>query len=264
MNFSKKNHTLVGQNEQSVKKSQKHDANLQKNSTLYFQVGLILTLLATYGLFEMQFMKNEISIEQNYIPDDPDPYVNYVPEPIKEPIVEQKEPVREKLLAINLKPIEDNIPFEDIKKDIITEPESIPTNTVNIEDVIVDEPAEPIPPVDFRRVEQVPIYPGCEGFSTREDLKNCMSEKLGKLVSRKFNSDVASDLGLVGKQNIYVQFTIDKTGNVTKIQARAPHNRLENEAVKVIKKIPQMIPGKQRDQNVEVIYTLPIRLQVNH
>jgi protein TonB len=90
-----------------------------------------------------------------------------------------------------------------------------------------------------------------------------MSEKLGKLVNKKFNPDVATDLGLTGKQNIYVQFTIDKTGKVTKIKARAPHDKLENEAVKVINKIPQMIPGRQRDQNVEVIYTLPIRLQVN-
>lgn len=263
MNFSKKNHTLVGQNEQSVKKPQKHDANLQKNSTLYFQVGLILTLLATYGLFEMQFLKTEISIEKRYYPEDPDPYVNYIPEPIKEPEIEQKEPVLKKLLAINLKPIENDEPLKEIERDIITEPVSVPVKNVKIKDVIVDEPAEPIPPVDFKRVEHVPIYPGCEGLKTREDLKNCMSEKLGKLVNKKFNSDVASDLGLVGKQNIYVQFTIDKTGKVTKINARAPHYKLENEAVKVINKIPQMIPGKQRDQNVEVIYTLPIRLQVN-
>jgi len=46
MNFLKKVHKLVGKNEQVVKKSQKHDANLQNNSTLYFQVGLILTLFA--------------------------------------------------------------------------------------------------------------------------------------------------------------------------------------------------------------------------
>lgn len=263
MNFSKKNHTLVGQNEQSVKKPQKHDANLQKNSTLYFQVGLILILLATYGLFEMQFMKTEIGIEQIYIPTEPDSYVNYVPEPIKEPQTEPKEPVREKLLAINLKPIEDDISTIEINRDIISEPESSPAKSVNIEDVIVEKPIESLPAMDFIRVEQVPIYPGCESYSSRDDLKNCMSEKLGNLVSKKFNSDVASDLGLSGKQNIYVQFTIDKTGNVTKIKARAPHYRLENEAVKVINKIPQMVPGKQRDQNVEVIYTLPIRLQVN-
>ncbi|MEZ4798104.1 MAG: energy transducer TonB [Flavobacteriaceae bacterium] len=264
MNFSKKNHSLVGQNEQSVKKPQKHDANLQKNSTLYFQVGLILTLLATYGLFEMQFMKTEIVFEKSNVPIEIEHYVNYVPEPKKEPIMEQKEPVRKKLLAANFKPIDDNKTLKFIEKDIITEPLSVPSNNVKIEDVIFDKPVETIDPIDFIAVEQVPIYPGCEGLSTREELKNCMSEKIGALVNKKFNPDVASDLGLVGKQNIYVQFTIDKAGNVTKIKARAPHNKLESEAIKVINKIPQMIPGKQRDQNVEVIYNLPIRLQVNH
>jgi protein TonB len=264
MNFSKKNHTLVGQNEQRVIKPQKQDANLQKNSTLYFQVGLILTLLAAYGLLEMQFMKTEFSMEQNDTYDETDPFVNYVPESIEEPVIKQKEPVRDKLLAINIKPIEDDIPFKDFKKALITEPESIPDKSVNIEDVIVDKLTESIAPIDFIAVEQIPIYPGCEGFNKREDLKNCMSEKLGKLVSRKFNPDVASDLGLKGKQNIYVQFTIDKTGNVTKIKARAIHHKLEKEAVKTMNKIPQMIPGKQRGKNVEVIYTLPIRLQVNH
>jgi len=72
MNFSKKNHERVGQNEPVVKKSQKHDANLQKNSTLYFQVGLILTLLATYGLFEMQFERTVIPITDYAILNDSD------------------------------------------------------------------------------------------------------------------------------------------------------------------------------------------------
>ena len=46
---------VAGQSNKNIVKSQKHDVNLQKNSTLYFQVGLILCLLATYGLFEMKF-----------------------------------------------------------------------------------------------------------------------------------------------------------------------------------------------------------------
>ena len=39
-------------------KPRKHDANLQKNSTLNFQIGLILCLLGTYGVFEMKFKKH--------------------------------------------------------------------------------------------------------------------------------------------------------------------------------------------------------------
>jgi len=264
MNFSKKNHELVGQNEQIVKKSQKHDANLQKNSTLYFQVGLILTLLATYGLFEMQFSITEISItSDNFVPEDPDVYVNYVPETHKEPITVKKEVPRKKLLALNFEQIENDEILESLEKDIITEPIDESTEGVKIEDVFPDD-IVPDLPIDFIAVEQIPIYPGCEKFTKREDLKNCMSQKISKLVGKKFNADIAADLGLTGKQNIYVQFTIDKTGKVSKIKARAPHLKLKNEAVKVVNKIPQMIPGKQRDQNVEVIYTLPISLQVNY
>ena len=55
MSNQKKTHDLIRQNEQIAKKSQKHEANLQKNSTLYFQVGLIVCLLATFGLLEMKF-----------------------------------------------------------------------------------------------------------------------------------------------------------------------------------------------------------------
>ena len=89
-----------------------------------------------------------------------------------------------------------------------------------------------------------------------------MSKKIGRLISRRFNTGLGEQLGLTGKQRISVQFKIDADGNVTEIMARAPHDRLEKEAVKVVGKIPQMIPGKQRDKNVSVIYSLPIIFQV--
>lgn len=39
------------------KKSQKYDANLPKNSSLYFQIDLIVCLLVAYGLLEMKFKR---------------------------------------------------------------------------------------------------------------------------------------------------------------------------------------------------------------
>lgn len=55
-----------------------------------------------------------------------------------------------------------------------------------------------------------------------------------------------------------MQFKIDKSGNVSEIEASAKHDKLKNEAIKVVNKIPQMIPGKQKDKAVEVMYSLPI------
>ena len=57
-------------------------------------------------------------------------------------------------------------------------------------------------------------------------------------------------------------FKIDKRGNVTSVRARAPHPRLEKEAVRVIKLLPKFEPGKQRGKAVIVPYSLPIIFQV--
>lgn len=89
-----------------------------------------------------------------------------------------------------------------------------------------------------------------------------MSKKIGRLIGRKFDSDLISELGFSDKQKVYVQFTIDELGNVTQVKARAPHKRLENEAIKVIHKIPKMIPAKQSNKEVAVMYSIPITLKV--
>ena len=91
-----------------------------------------------------------------------------------------------------------------------------------------------------------------------------MSEKISKLILRKFDTSIASDYGLTGRQRINVIFEIDKTGQVTNIESRAPHPKLDEEAKRVISKIPQMTPGRQHDKNVGVIYTQPIIFQIEN
>jgi len=51
-------------------------------------------------------------------------------------------------------------------------------------------------------------------------------------------------------------------GNVIGVRARAPHPRLEKEAVRVINLLPKMKPGRQRGKAVIVPYSLPIIFQV--
>lgn len=85
-----------------------------------------------------------------------------------------------------------------------------------------------------------------------------MSNKIGKLISKKFNTEIGGEHSISGKQIIQTQFTIDKNGEVTNIKVRGPHPILEKEAERVIGKIPKMKPGMQQDKPVGVIYTLPI------
>jgi len=131
---------------------------------------------------------------------------------------------------------------------------------ITIEDIEIEEVEEDVE-VPFAVIENVPVFPGCER-GNNEKKRKCMSEKIAKFVQRKFNTDLAGDLGLTGRQRISVIFKIDKSGNVTGVRARAPHPRLEKEAQRVINLLPKMQPGKQRGKAVIVPYSLPIIFQV--
>ena len=89
-----------------------------------------------------------------------------------------------------------------------------------------------------------------------------MSDKISRLVRRKFDTGIGQDLGLKGKQLFHVQFKIDQNGDVVDIRTNAKYNLLDKEAKRVIGKIPKMQPGKQQNKNVSVIYNLPINFQV--
>ena len=261
MRTSKKSCEFIRQNEQIAKKSQKHDVNLQKNSTLYFQIGLIGCLLFTCGLFEMKFETNV----PNYGDLPPLVEPNYIDVPIIRPVEPTfEEPVEQKK---SKQPQDYEVVPDDTKLNPILTPVDIPViddnPPIDPDDVVVIEIPDDTP-VLFISIQDAPIYPGCERFKNNDDRKKCMSEKISKLILRKFDTSIASDYGLTGRQRINVIFEIDKTGQVTNIESRAPHPKLDEEAKRVISKIPQMTPGRQHDKNVGVIYTQPIIFQIEN
>ena len=111
-------------------------------------------------------------------------------------------------------------------------------------------------------IESVPIFPGCNKGNNKKKRK-CMSEKIAKFVEREFNTDIAADLRLTGRQRISVIFKIDTLGNITDVRARAPHPRLEKEAIRVINLLPKMKPGIKNGKPVIVPYSIPMIFQVN-
>jgi hypothetical protein len=115
--------------------------------------------------------------------------------------------------------------------------------------------------VPFSIIDEVPVFPGCEG--TQEELRKCLQEKITEYVNVNFNSDLANELGLQqGVKRIFVLFKIDKDGTITDVQARAPHQSLADEAIRVIESLPTMVPGKQKGEVVGVKYSLPIAFKV--
>ena len=262
MRNQKNSHELIRQNEQIVKKSQKHEANLQKNSTLYFQIGLIVCLLVAFGLLEMKF---EMTIPTDYATRIPDDDITYIDIPIIKPETPVfDEPVEQKQVThpVTYEEVPDDTLEKIFKEEFVDPIVDAPTLDPDAIPTLVEVPSGP-DNVPFFAIQNAPIYPGCEKAKDNSARKKCMSEKITKLIQRKFDGvDIASDYGLTGKQKIDVQFTIDKTGHVTDIKTRSTHPQLDKEAVRVINFIPEMTPGRQRDKNVGVIYNLPIVFQV--
>lgn len=114
--------------------------------------------------------------------------------------------------------------------------------------------------VPYSVIDQVPAYPGCSGDN--ETMRKCMSTKIAESINSNFNTSIANDLNISGRQRIAVQFKIDKTGNVTDVRARAKHPELEAEAMRVVNLLPQMKPGEQKGEKVGVLYSLPIVFDV--
>lgn len=118
--------------------------------------------------------------------------------------------------------------------------------------------------VPFATIENVPVYPGCEG-GDNSILKKCMSDNIAEVVSANFNMKLVKSMNLrPGRHRISVQFKIDKQGFVTNVRSRAETMELEEEAIRVVRLLPQMKPGFQRGKEVGVLYALPIVFEVEN
>ncbi len=241
------------------KKNNYGENQLNSNSTLFLQLGILLALIMVYSAFELKFTKTILNLPaKTVVSDDAGIYV-FPPVHIEKPkssIDKLPKKLPKLLTKVVIDETDIDIPAEDfILKNPLPEInyDSIFDNLPVVDEIPKEES------VPFVLVEQAPRYPGCKGKS-EADFKKCFNEKIKRSISKKFNSNL--DINLSGKQKIYVLFEIDKNGDITKINAKSPYKRLEKEAIKVINKLPKMIPGKQRNRNVGVKYTLPIVFEV--
>lgn len=99
----------------------------------------------------------------------------------------------------------------------------------------------------FTAVEQMPQFPGGEA-------------ELMKYIQKNLKyPPVAMENNIQGR--VVVQFVVTKTGKIGEVKvARGRDPDLDKEAVRVVKSLPDFIPGKMNGQSVNVWYTLPLSL----
>jgi protein TonB len=236
---------------------------LEKFSTVFMQLGLVLVLFVVYTLFEYE------SEQVQYTINDPGEIETvYIPEDIQNVIFQKEVKVKPRIKAvapilidlIDLTKGEDTVeetPFPD--ELIEDDPTVLDIDSVEfIVAPVVEEPDT----VPYILIEDAPVFKGCEGLS-KEANKKCFEKSIARFFIKNFDADLAQELGLYsGKHKIHSQFVIDKNGDIAVVFVKAPHKQLENEAKRIINKLPRFTPGKQRRKPVKVKYTLPISFQV--
>lgn len=225
-------------------------ANLENYRKLFIQIALVLSLAIIYILLQQKTYQKEIITPQNthITVDDTPQLVEYK---IEKPKVRIKHTPK---LPTIIKKVEDDATIkETILKDIDATAPMVTPVFIDTEDDNTEEEVD----YSINTIQVVPVFPGCKG--NNEQLKACLSKKIRQFVGEKFNTELAQTLGLKkGKQRIFTMFKIDENGKIIEIKAKAPHIRLEKEAVKIIKSLPKMTPGMQGGKKVKVKYSMPI------
>ncbi|MEX0313229.1 MAG: energy transducer TonB [Allomuricauda sp.] len=240
-----------------MKPKKNPSADIGRNSSLYFMIGLTSVLFVIWQSFEVKtYEKESTAMDAIEVVDELKEDV-----PITE-IIRTVPPPPPPSAPDLIEVVED---VEDIEETIIESTESsqemyIEDVVVRIDDVDVEEVEEDII-VPFALIEHVPVFPGCEKYETEKERKQCFNQMVQRHVRDNFKyPKTALEMGISGK--VFIQFEINAKGIVSNIQKRGPDRLLEQEAVRIISALPQVKPGIQRGKPTKVRYAIPINFAI--
>jgi periplasmic protein TonB len=227
-------------------------ADLTKNSSLYFAIGLASVLFISWQAIEWKtYEKTGYGYEALNVEDEDDEEVP-ITEQLKTPPPPPPPPPAPEVIEI----VEDE---EEVEETVIESTETDQEEIVEVEDIEVEDDFEDVD-VPFAVIEDVPIYPGCENVP-KSQRRACFQEQINKHIRKNFRyPEIAQEMGIQGR--VYVQFVIAKDGAITSVRMRGPDKNLEKEAARIISKLPRMTPGKQRGRAVRVPFSIPITFRL--
>lgn len=255
--------------------TRKHEANTKKSNLITIQLLIIAILSFSYFMYEVSIYSEPSKniAEKVYTPEnnskDPDEIYGGV-EVYIEPIAETKPIKQQTNLDVPVEIVKNDTP--EIETTIETKPEvtkqpksiegktyetisKVPTNTKKGVSKTKKKTLYSTKTVDF-----LPVFPGCDKYSTNAERAVCFEKKVTRLILRKYNNRIGNDLGLKGRQRIMLYFEIDQNGVVSNIRANSKGQifDLEKEAVRVAKKLPVMEPARAGNEKVKMAYSIPI------
>lgn len=223
-----------------VKKSKK--ADLERKRSLFFQIGLIITLGSILVAFEWTSMDAASDalawVDEEVVEEEVPPITRQ--EEIKPP-PPPPPPRATDIIQI----VDDDVELnEELEIDDVEVDEDF---AVDFSDIAIDE--EDTEDHIFIIVEDMPEFPGGDA---------ALLKYIGSHVKYPV---ICQENGIQGM--VSVSFVINEKGEVTDVKAiRGNDPNLEREAVRVVQSLPKWKPGKQRGRAVKVSYSVPVRFKL--
>lgn len=224
-------------------------AELDNKRSVFFQLGLVITLTAVFYAFEWktysfekrQYEEKAFSVE---LEDDLIPLIVKVNIPTPPPPKAVKSKLPPKIVEIRkIKKLQ--MPVERPKK----------TQTVFFEEEKTIE--EYIP---YGVKARMPVFPGCETEVSEELKRSCSYKQLMNFIAKEINyPPMLKDAGIEGK--VYMEFVINKSGKVDNIKILKGVDGAEEftkESIRALRELPGFSPAVQQGRAVSVVYTIPI------
>lgn len=217
-------------------------ADLEAKKGLFFEIGLILSLLAVYFLFQVRapLQSTDLSFsraEMNIIEEE---IINTHQPPPPPPLQHRQQNITLlKIVEDDTEEVQNIEIMAEVDQD--TEiPVYIPVERPNREeDEIVEQEI-------FLVVEEQPDFPGGDAARIRY-----FNENINYPVE-------ARELNIQG--TVYIGFIVEPDGSISNISLlRGIGGGCDEEALRVVAAMPRWKPGKQRNQAVRVKFTLPVR-----
>lgn len=227
------------------------EADLEKKKGTFFQIGLVFALAVVLIALEFRVYERSISslgelqlemeeeemipiTQQEVTPPPPPP-----PQAVQIEIVEDDEEIEEV-------EIEDTEVDEETVIEIIEE----------AEEEVVEEPQI------FTIVEDMPTMPGCESSPSAEKQQCTYLQVMKFLQANLKYPPMAKDAGIQG--TVYIGFVVSESGKIDDVSVlRGIGGGCDEEAVRIVKKMPNWNPGKQRGKAVKVRYQIPIKFKLS-
>ncbi len=231
-------------------------ADIESKRTLFFLVGMAIALLA--AILVLQYRTPVKTAKTTGCPTQTISYDSEIPRTVRQEAKLEKPKTEEKNFNENLPPEEVPDPTKLDLGDFIEPNKNRGENPIEID---IEPEAPEI--IDIAVISKIARPLDCESAANGDLQRECFSRWMQNFVNQNARyPKAASQMKLQDK--VYVTMVFDEFGHLESAEiARGKYPILNEEALRVVNSLPQLLPASQNGKKARMRMTVPVNFRLN-